>query len=125
MSIAKSDLKPTALVVNPKTAAVRQKPLRKVSFRWVMLTVVVAFVGLYLILPTLFIIPMSFSGASSLGRFNGEWTFKWYEELFAAQNWARAAGVSFQVGLLSTAVATTLGTAATFGLFKLSPGSDR
>jgi len=116
MTIAKQDVSAVEEIT-----AVRRRPTHKLSIRWVVLTTVVALVGLYLILPTLFIIPMSFSGASSLGRFNGEWTFKWYKELFEAQNWARAAGASLQVGLLSTVVATALGTAATFGLFKLSP----
>lgn len=98
-----------------------RSPRRRIPLRWIALSVIVALTGLYLILPTIFIIPMSFSGSSSLGRLNGQWTLKWYQELFAAQNWARAAGVSLQVGLLSTVLATTLGTAATLGLFKLSP----
>lgn len=102
-------------------AIVRTTTRRRIQFRWVLLSILVAATGLYLVLPTIFIIPMSFSGASSLGRFNGQWTLKWYEELFAAQNWAKAAGVSLQVGLLSTILATTLGTAATLGLFRLSP----
>lgn len=115
------------IAIKPDTKAAKAeratgpKAKPRVQLRWILLSIIVAITGLYLILPTIFIIPMSFSGASSLGRFNGEWTLKWYQELFSAQNWAKAAGASLQVGLLSTVLATALGTAATLGLFKLQP----
>jgi putative spermidine/putrescine transport system permease protein len=108
-----------SMEVVPSPAKSRPRP--PIQPRWIALSAITIITGLYLILPTLFIIPMSFSGASSLGRFNGQWTLKWYEELITGENWAKAAGVSLQVGLLSTALATVLGTAATLGLFKLQP----
>ncbi|MFD1210712.1 ABC transporter permease [Arthrobacter sp. GCM10027362] len=101
--------------------AARPRKKRDISVRWIALTAVASLVGLYLILPTLLIIPMSFSDSSSLGRISGHWTLKWYQELVEKKDWARAAGVSLQVAALSTILATVLGTAATFGLFKLSP----
>ncbi len=102
-------------------AAVRPPRRRELSLRWMALWAVTSAVGLYLILPTLLIIPMSFSDSSSLGRISGQWTTRWYVELLEDKDWLQAARVSLQVALLSTVVATVLGTAATFGLFKLSP----
>lgn len=116
------DIRYTPAVATPGGKAPRQAKVRRtISLRWVLLGIITALVGLYLILPTLLVIPMSLSDSSSLGRLTGGWTLKWYQELFEDKDWAEAAGVSLQVGLLSTITSTVLGTAATFGLFKLSP----
>ncbi|NKX52835.1 hypothetical protein HER39_20110, partial [Arthrobacter deserti] len=109
----------TPAVATPGGKAPRQAKVRRtISLRWVLLGIITALVGLYLILPTLLVIPMSLSDSTSLGRLTGGWTLKWYQELFEDKDWAEAAGVSLQVGLLSTITSTVLGTAATFGLFK-------
>jgi len=82
----------------------------KIQRRHVALTVVTVVVGVFLILPTLYIIPLSFDASSTLGVPSGRWTTSWYVELFTDRAWARAARNSLQVAVLTTVLATVLGT---------------
>lgn len=67
-------------------------------------------VGLFLILPTLFVVPMSFNGNGVLGLPTGEWTVRWYREVVTSAEWRDAAWTSFKIALLTSAIATPLGT---------------
>ena len=60
---------------------------------------------LFLLLPIIVIIPLSFSNSSFLSYPIPGWSLRWYQELFASDDWARA-----------TLIATTLGTLAAVGL---------
>ncbi|MEV5503442.1 ABC transporter permease [Nonomuraea fuscirosea] len=85
------------------------------------LKIVSVLIGLFLTVPTLVVIPMSFS-ASKTFRFPPEgWSLEWYERLFTAPEWSTSIVNSLQVGLLTTLLATTLGTAAALGLQRLGP----
>ncbi|GIH24135.1 polyamine ABC transporter permease [Acrocarpospora phusangensis] len=76
-------------------------------------------VGLFLTVPTLVVLPMSFSSARTF-RFPPEgWTLEWYERLFTSPEWTTAILNSLQVGLVTTALATVLGTAAAIGVTRL------
>lgn len=80
---------------------------------------IAAFAGavlLFLILPTLIVVPMSFSDSSSLEFPPSAWSFRWYQAYFASGEWMAATLVSARVALLTTIVATVLGTAAAYGL---------
>lgn len=83
----------------------------KIKRRHIALTVVTVVVGVFLILPTLYIVPLSFDASSTLGVPSGRWTTAWYAELFTDRAWARAARNSLQVAVLTTVLATLLGTA--------------
>jgi putative spermidine/putrescine transport system permease protein len=67
-------------------------------------------IGLFLILPTLFVVPMSFNGSSSLGLPTKNWTTRWYTTVFTSSQWGEAAWTSVQVGILTVLLATSLGT---------------
>jgi putative spermidine/putrescine transport system permease protein len=89
-------------------------PLDKLG--WWALRVVCAGVLLFLLLPILVIIPLSFSDSSFLVYPIQEWSLKWYRELFGSAEWARAARNSFIIAPAATFLATGLGTLAAVGL---------
>jgi putative spermidine/putrescine transport system permease protein len=71
---------------------------------------------LFLLLPILVIMPLSFSDSSFLAYPMPGWSLRWYENLFHAEEWGRAARNSFIVAPAATVVATVLGTLAAVGL---------
>jgi putative spermidine/putrescine transport system permease protein len=80
------------------------------------LSAAVSIVGVYLMLPTLIVIPMSLNSSGVLGVFGPDWTLRWFDELMTNKAWGRAAWTSLQVGLGTVVVATTVGTAAALGI---------
>ena len=76
-----------------------------------------ALVLAFLALPTLIVIPMSFSGSQYLEFPPREWSLRWYRNYFGSSSWMQATATSFQAGALTTLVATPLGTLAAYGLF--------
>jgi len=78
-----------------------------------------AFVALILVLPTLIVIPVSFSNKSSF-VFPDGWSLRWYETFFTDRGWMAASWNSVQIGLLSALLATVAGTAAAIGLTRWS-----
>jgi putative spermidine/putrescine transport system permease protein len=76
-----------------------------------------ALVLAFLVVPTLIVIPMSFSGSQYLEFPPREWSLRWYRSYFASTAWMQATATSFQAGALTTLLATPLGTMAAYGLF--------
>jgi ABC-type spermidine/putrescine transport system, permease component II len=103
------------------TLLVRATPRRLVHVRHLVLGLFVAMVALYLVLPTIFIIPMSVNASSSLGTMTEGWTLGWYRQLFEDPVWGRTALVSLKVGVLSTLLATVAGTLLSLALVRVSP----
>jgi putative spermidine/putrescine transport system permease protein len=78
---------------------------------------------LYLLLPILAIIPLSFSSSSFLAYPVPGWSMQWYDNLFTSAEWTRAAKNSFIVAPSATLIATVLGTLTAVGLARVSfPG---
>jgi putative spermidine/putrescine transport system permease protein len=71
----------------------------------------------FLIVPTLIVIPMSFSASQYLEFPPRQWSLRWYENYFASAAWMQATATSLKAGVLTTLVATPLGTMAAYGLF--------
>jgi ABC-type spermidine/putrescine transport system permease subunit II len=74
-----------------------------------------SFVGLcftYLLLPSVIIVPMSFSSQSYLSFPPSGLSLRWYQGLAADPAWQAAAMNSFLIGLPSALIAVTLGTLA-------------
>ena len=86
---------------------------------WYGLRVVCAAVLGFLLLPIVVIIPLSFSNSSFLAYPIPGWSLRWYQELFASDDWSRAAKNSFIVAPLATLIATALGTVAAVGLARI------
>jgi putative spermidine/putrescine transport system permease protein len=77
------------------------------------------FVGLvliYLILPLLIIVPMSFSGTRFLTFPPPSLSLRWYQEYFGNPNWMQATQMSLMIGALTVLIATPLGTAAAYAI---------
>lgn len=73
---------------------------------------------LFLLLPILVIMPLSFSESSLLLYPIHDFSFKWYHTLFHSDDWIRAAKNSFIVAPSATLIATILGTLAAAGLHR-------
>jgi putative spermidine/putrescine transport system permease protein len=73
---------------------------------------------LYLILPVLAIVPLSFSSSTFLVYPIPGWSLRWYQNLVASDEWRMAAKNSFIVAPSATVLATVLGTVAAIGLTK-------
>ncbi|MEA2329881.1 MAG: putative spermidine/putrescine transport system permease protein [Thermoleophilaceae bacterium] len=84
-----------------------------------------AVVGLWLVAPTLVVIPMGFTAANTFQFPPSDWTLDRYSSLFSDPAWFDALKTSVIVAVLVTALATVLGTAAAFGLsrsrFRMKP----
>lgn len=70
----------------------------------------------FLMVPSLIVIPMSFSDSQHLQFPPRGWSLRWYENYLGSRQWMQATWVSVQVALLTMAVATPLGTLAAYGL---------
>ena len=70
----------------------------------------------FLVVPTLLVVPMSFSGAQYLEFPPRQWSLRWYENYFASASWMQATATSFKAAALTALVATPLGTMAAYGL---------
>jgi len=86
----------------------------------VWLRVIGVLVALYFILPTLFVIPMSFGGAGSFQFPPKEFSLELYRNFFTNPKWIGSLGNSFLVAILASLLATVVGTAAALGLHQLS-----
>jgi putative spermidine/putrescine transport system permease protein len=84
------------------------------SIRWgqLLLAGFTLIVVLYLVFPLLITVPISFS-ASRLVEFPPPgYSAQWYGEFFSTERWTDALLLSFQVGLMTSLLATVLGTLA-------------
>ncbi|MBO6826255.1 MAG: ABC transporter permease [Sneathiella sp.] len=71
---------------------------------------------LLLVLPTVIVIPMSFSESQYLEFPPREWSLRWYEFYFGSEAWMSATRTSLLAGFLTMLVATPIGTMAAYGL---------
>lgn len=75
-------------------------------------------VSLFLVLPSLIVMPMSFN-ADNLLRFPPHgFSLGWYEEYFAREDWRSATWNSLTIAFAVTVLATTVGTLAALGLVR-------
>ena len=72
---------------------------------------------IFLLLPSVIVIPMSFSDSQYLEFPPRVWSLRWYEHYFASPEWMQATATSFKVAIMTMLVATPLGVMAAYGLF--------
>jgi len=70
----------------------------------------------FMLLPILAIVPLSFNGVSYLSYPLRGLSWQWYAAVFAPTPWMPALWNSVTIGLATTVLATTVGTAAAYGL---------
>ena len=86
------------------------------------LTPVCALIVLFLVAPTLVVIPMSFSDSRFLTFPPTNWSFRWYLEYFQSQEWRAATWVSLRAAVGTTLLATPLGLAAAYAAARVTAG---
>ncbi|GAB3474196.1 ABC transporter permease [Nocardiopsis coralliicola] len=80
------------------------------------LVAVAALVGLWLVVPTLVVVPISFSGEDSFAFPPSSWGLRHYATFFSDTGWTTALLVSLQLAAIVTVLASVLGTMAAFAL---------
>jgi putative spermidine/putrescine transport system permease protein len=75
-----------------------------------------ALVLLFLVLPVLIVVPISFSSALYLDFPPRGFSLQWYARFLGSHEWRAALWTSLQAGILATLLASALGTAAALGL---------
>ena len=76
---------------------------------------------LFLFVPSFIAVPMSFTPQDYLSLPDAHLSLRHYEELFFGRDWLRSIGQSFVVALISSCLATAMGTFAVIGIWSLSP----
>ncbi len=80
-----------------------------------------ALVMIYLVVPTLIVVPMSFSGSETLKFPPPSFSLRWYIRYFSLAEWRDPTLVSLKLAAITTLLATPLGTAAAYGLHVGNP----
>ena len=84
--------------------------------RRILMAALGALTVLYLLAPTLVIVPMSFTEARILSFPPEGFTLQWYQKMVTDRQWSTGIVNSFQVATLTALLATVLGTLAALGL---------
>ena len=86
-----------------------------------LLTVAGVLILVFLMLPTVIVVPMSFSDSAYLEFPPKTWSVRWYSTYFASPQWLDATRTSLVVALATVALATPLGVAAAYGVNAAPP----
>ena len=81
------------------------------------LYVVSGLIMVFLVVPTLIVIPMSFSDSQYLEFPPRVWSFRWYDNYFGSPEWMTATWVSVKAAFFTVIVTTPVATMAAYGLF--------
>ncbi|GEO86846.1 MULTISPECIES: ABC transporter permease [Alphaproteobacteria] len=76
-------------------------------------------VAIWLVAPTLVIIPMSFAEKKSLAFPPTGFSLQWYQNIFASRDWSGSLLNSLKVAAIVSVVATVIGTMAALGLERM------
>ena len=71
---------------------------------------------LFLVAPTLIVVPMSFSDSQYLEFPPAHWSTRWYDHYFGSPEWMSATATSLTAAFLTMLAATPLGVLAAYGL---------
>ena len=75
-----------------------------------------AIIMILLVMPTLIVVPMSFSDSRYLQFPPEVWSTRWYQHYFGSDEWMRATRTSVKAALLTMFLATPVGVLAAYGL---------
>ncbi|HBD90518.1 MAG: ABC transporter permease [Rhodobacteraceae bacterium GWE1_64_9] len=87
------------------------------AWKW-MLVAICTLMVLFLLLPILFIVALSFGSSRWLIFPPPDWTLKWYGELFADPRWLGAALTSAKIGVIVMVLSVALGLLASLALVR-------
>jgi putative spermidine/putrescine transport system permease protein len=80
-----------------------------------------ALVAIFLLLPLLAVVPVSFTSARFLSMPNGNYSLIHYRELFTNADWGASILLSIRIGIVSSLLATTLATLFAIGIWMFRP----
>lgn len=84
-------------------------------------TVLAALVAVYLLMPLIGVIPVSFTPERYLSVPDGEWSLRHYRALIENPVWAQGLWLSIRIALLASVVATAMAAAFSLGLWMFQP----
>lgn len=87
------------------------------AWRWV-LGAIAVLMALFLLLPILFIVALSFGDSRWLIFPPPGWTLRWYHELFADPRWLQSAWTSARIAVVVMVLSVILGLLASFALVR-------
>ncbi|RDE08593.1 ABC transporter permease [Pelagibacterium lacus] len=87
------------------------------SWKWILIAIC-TLTALFLLLPIVFIIALSFGSSRWLAFPPPGWTLRWYEELFADPRWIQSALTSAKIAIIVTILSVALGLLASFALVR-------
>ncbi|MBN8631383.1 MAG: ABC transporter permease [Rhodobacterales bacterium] len=87
----------------------------------VLATTLAALIAVFLLMPLVAVIPVSFTPTRYLAVPDGEWSLRHYRALIENPVWAQGIWLSIRIGVLASLVATTLATAFALGIWMLKP----
>jgi Xaa-Pro dipeptidase len=99
-----------------------RKPLAAPRLGGVLLYALVFTILVFLVLPTIIVVPMSLNGDQYLAFPPRSWSLKWYMAYFSDPEWIAATLFSLKVATLTTIAATLLGTCAALALVRSDIG---
>ncbi|CAN5165214.1 ABC transporter permease [soil metagenome] len=84
----------------------------------IVLRIVVVLIAGFLLLPTIIIIPISFTPGNTVAFPPAGLSLRWYEAVFNDPAWLSAMSSSLKIALLTVVLSVVMGTAAAVGLFR-------
>jgi mannopine transport system permease protein len=100
----------------------RRAPPPSLRLGEILLYALVVTILIFLLLPTVIVIPMSLNGEQYLAFPPRSWSLKWYAAFFSDPEWIAATWLSLEVAALTTVAATVLGTCAALALVRSDIG---
>lgn len=94
----------------------RDRPAHAPLLAPAIVRLIVALVLLFLIAPSLIMVPMSFNDSAFLQFPPAGWSLRWYRNFLSDELWLSAIGFSFSVGVATAVLAALCGTAAACAL---------
>lgn len=76
-------------------------------------------VAVWLMAPTMVVVPMSFNEKKSLAFPPDGFSWQWYQNFFTNPEWSSSLASSFKVAVVTAVLATIIGTLAAFGLDRM------
>lgn len=86
-----------------------------------MATTLAALIAVFLLMPLIAVIPVSFTPTRYLAVPEGEWSLRHYRALIENPAWAQGIWLSIRIGVVASLVATALATAFALGIWMLKP----
>lgn len=84
-------------------------------------TILAALIAVFLMLPLLAVVPVSFTPKRFLSFPDNNWSLRHYYELMENAVWANGIWLSIKIGLISATIATALGLFFSLGIWMLRP----